>query len=219
MIQGQLPCNGAFLRANPDGSDLELYVWGLRSDFGYRFSGGQLFASQNSANPIPPRPIHDDWETIWEVRRGAWYGWPDYYSGLPITHPRFRLKGSESVSIQTDPLPPPEVIGARIAPPGFPEHQPLAGSRPPQPVLPDLLDARLVLAHRDPPAATVPPRQRPCRRRPPEHATLPITILTTCDPRARPRPGPGKRSPPTCLRGAAGCPETPAAKSGRASRT
>ncbi len=95
-IKGEVPCNGAFLRADPDGSNLEVYAWGLRSDYGYRFSSdGRLIATQNSGNPIPPRPLYNDWEQIYEVQEGAWYGWPDFYSGLPITDPRFELKGAE----------------------------------------------------------------------------------------------------------------------------
>jgi glucose/arabinose dehydrogenase len=30
---------------------------------------------------------------IWEVRRGGWYGWPDYVAGEPITDPKFRAAG------------------------------------------------------------------------------------------------------------------------------
>ena len=92
VISGAVPCNGAFFRANPDGTGLELFAWGLRSDFGYRFDEqGRLIASQNSGNLIAPRPVYDDWETIWVVEEGKWYGWPDYFSGLPITDERFAL--------------------------------------------------------------------------------------------------------------------------------
>ena len=93
VIEGEVPCNGAFFRANPDGTGLELFAWGLRSDFGYRFSpAGRLVATQNSGNPIPPREIWLDWEPIYEVQEGAWYGWPDFYSSIPITDDRFKAK-------------------------------------------------------------------------------------------------------------------------------
>jgi glucose/arabinose dehydrogenase len=101
-IQGKIPCNGAFFRANPDGTDLELIAWGLRSNFGYRFSeDGRLITTMNSGNPLPPREIFDDWETIWEVKEGEWYGWPDYYSGLPVTDQRFRRPtGADAQQVQ-----------------------------------------------------------------------------------------------------------------------
>jgi glucose/arabinose dehydrogenase len=89
-IPGKVPCNGAVLRANVDGSSLELYAWGLRSVSRIRFApDGRLIASQNGGNPIPPRAIYSDPDTFWDVRQGLWYGWPDYYSGIPVTDPRF----------------------------------------------------------------------------------------------------------------------------------
>jgi glucose/arabinose dehydrogenase len=90
VIKGQLKCNGAFMRANPDGSALEMVAWGLRSVFGYNFTpDGRLIAVQNGGNPLAPREITFDWDTLWEVKPGQWYGWPDYFSGLPVTDPRF----------------------------------------------------------------------------------------------------------------------------------
>lgn len=100
VIKGQVPCNGAFLRANPDGSGMEVFAWGLRSDFGYNFSpDGRLISSQNSGNPIAPREIYNDWEQIYEVQQGKWYGWPDYYSGLAVVNPRF-FQPAEPVDTQ-----------------------------------------------------------------------------------------------------------------------
>jgi glucose/arabinose dehydrogenase len=101
-IPGETPCNGAFLRAESDGSDLNVVAWGLRSDFGYRFNNeGQLIATQNSANPMKPRGLHDDWESIYLIEEGAWYGWPDFYSGVPITDPRFAVPDAERSFVLT----------------------------------------------------------------------------------------------------------------------
>ncbi|ATD55648.1 hypothetical protein [Clostridium chauvoei] len=35
------------------------------------------------------RPIKDDKDYIYEFKKGAWYGWPDYSGGDPIISPRF----------------------------------------------------------------------------------------------------------------------------------
>lgn len=92
VIEGQKICNGAFFRCDPDGSNLERIAWGFRSCFGYRYSPeGRLICTQNSANPMPPRGIWFDYESIYEVVPGEWYGWPDFYSGIPITDPRFQV--------------------------------------------------------------------------------------------------------------------------------
>jgi glucose/arabinose dehydrogenase len=77
---------------------------GLRSDFGYRFDRrGNLISTQNSGNPIPPRDIFDDWETIWKIEEGKWYGWPDYWSGLPVTDDRFRAPSGSDIQRAPDP--------------------------------------------------------------------------------------------------------------------
>ena len=90
VVKGQFWCHGTVYRANADGSNIERVAWGLRSLYGYAFSpDGRLIATQNSGNVMQPRPIYDDWETVYEIKAGAWYGWPDFYSGVPITDPRF----------------------------------------------------------------------------------------------------------------------------------
>ncbi|MEX2336803.1 MAG: hypothetical protein WD555_05995 [Fulvivirga sp.] len=93
VIEGQEICNGAFFRSNLDGSNIERIAWGLRSSFGYRFGpDGRLVTTMNSANPMPPRGLYYDYETVYEVVQGEWYGWPDFYSGMPITDKRFEYK-------------------------------------------------------------------------------------------------------------------------------
>ena len=95
-IPGQPKCNGAFYKANPDGTELEVIAWGLRSNFGYDFSpAGRLVATQNSCNPIPPRQVYDDWEPVYEIVPGTWYGWPEFCSSVPIIDPRFILPNDE----------------------------------------------------------------------------------------------------------------------------
>jgi glucose/arabinose dehydrogenase len=89
-IQGQLICNSAVYRMDPDGRNLQLIAWGVRNPFHHAHSpAGRLIMTNNSGNAIPPRRIFDDWETIYEIKEGEWYGWPDYYSSVPITDPRF----------------------------------------------------------------------------------------------------------------------------------
>ena len=102
-IKGQQLCNGAFFRCNPDGSNIERIAWGFRSSFGYRYSpDGRLICTQNSANPMPPRGLWYDWETIYEVVPNQWYGWPDYYSGVPITDERFSVRKGKGQFVLTD---------------------------------------------------------------------------------------------------------------------
>ena len=68
-----------------------MIAWGLRDPCHYEFSpAGRLITTNNGAEHFPNRPVFDDWDTFYEIKEGAWYGWPDYYSGLPVVHDRFR---------------------------------------------------------------------------------------------------------------------------------
>jgi len=102
VIKGSKICNGAFYESDLDGSNIQRLAWGLRSSFGYRFSpAGDLVATMNSANPMPPRGLYFDYEPIYKIEAGEWYGWPDYFSGIPITDSRFEYKKQERKFVLT----------------------------------------------------------------------------------------------------------------------
>jgi hypothetical protein len=102
IVPGRAICNGAFYRSKPDGSDLRRVAWGFRSSFGYRFSSdGRLFCTHNNANPTQPRPVWFDQDAVYEVVESQWYGWPDFFSGRPITDARFRVDGASSEFLLT----------------------------------------------------------------------------------------------------------------------
>jgi glucose/arabinose dehydrogenase len=78
---------------NPDGTGLEVYAWGLRNPFGVQWGpDGQLYATDNAYDERGSRPVANARDNIWQVKQGAWYGFPDYSSGIPVTDPQFRPK-------------------------------------------------------------------------------------------------------------------------------
>jgi glucose/arabinose dehydrogenase len=93
VIPGQVKASGTILRMRPDGSDLQVYAWGLRNPFSVRWGpDGRLYASDNGYDERGPRPIANAPDMLWHIREGAWYGWPDYAAGIPVTDPRFRSR-------------------------------------------------------------------------------------------------------------------------------
>lgn len=81
-----LPCTAAVMRCRTDGRNLELVAWGLRNAYGLGFLGdGRLLAIDQGADDRGSRPIGGCPDTLYEVVRGAWYGWPDYVAGEPVT--------------------------------------------------------------------------------------------------------------------------------------
>jgi glucose/arabinose dehydrogenase len=87
---GRVPCTAGVMRCNPDGSCLEVVAWGLRNAYGLRFlSDGRLLATDQGADARGSRPIWNCPDFLYEIRQGAWYGWPDFFGGEPVTAKRF----------------------------------------------------------------------------------------------------------------------------------
>src|SRR5438105_14552625 len=83
VVKGQVPCTSSVLRANTDGTGLELVAWGFRNPFGIGFAPddsalkGSLMVSNNGADVRGSRPIESDGDDLFAVANGAWPGWPD----------------------------------------------------------------------------------------------------------------------------------------------
>ncbi|MBW3560740.1 MAG: PQQ-dependent sugar dehydrogenase, partial [Proteobacteria bacterium] len=111
-IPAHLPCTAAVLRCDPDGSALELVAWGLRNAYGLGFlPDGRLLATDQGADDRGSRPVGNAPDLLFEVRQGAWYGWPDFIGGDPITAERYRPERGPAptfVLANHDELPPPE---------------------------------------------------------------------------------------------------------------
>lgn len=85
-VKGVVKANGSILRANPDGSDLELVCWGLRNPFRLKFDRfGRLFCTNHGLDVRGSRPVDNSPDEFQLIQHGAWYGWPDYTGGLPVT--------------------------------------------------------------------------------------------------------------------------------------
>ena len=94
VIEGSVKCNGSILRANPDGSDLEVFAWGLRNSFGIRFDDtGQLWATNNGMDERGSRPVEADLDYLLRIVFDEWYGWPDYSAGDRVNQARFAVEG------------------------------------------------------------------------------------------------------------------------------
>lgn len=111
-IAAQLPCTAAIMRCAPDGRGLELVAWGLRNAYGLGFlPDGRLLAIDQGADDRGSRPVGNAPDLLFEVRDGAWYGWPDYIGGDPITDPPYRPRRGnppEFLLANHDQLPSPE---------------------------------------------------------------------------------------------------------------
>jgi glucose/arabinose dehydrogenase len=88
VIPGNVKCSGSILRCNPDGSDLEVVAWGLRNPYGIAFHpDGRLFATEHGMDERSQRYVFSDPDDFYEIQQGAWYGWPDFASGIRLDEP------------------------------------------------------------------------------------------------------------------------------------
>jgi glucose/arabinose dehydrogenase len=100
VVRGALPCTGAVLRCQPDGTGLELVAWGLRNPFGLCFDAhGRLFITEDGPEVRGSRPIGNGApDNLYEVRMGDYFGWPDYYGGMPVSDPSLDPTAEADVS-------------------------------------------------------------------------------------------------------------------------
>lgn len=90
VVKGNPKCGGSIVRFAPDGSGFEVVAWGLRNPFGLAFDrAGDLWATFHGADVRGSRSIFNDPDYMVRVREGAWYGWPEYFAGEPVTARRF----------------------------------------------------------------------------------------------------------------------------------
>ena len=89
-LQGQLPCTAAIMRCRSDGSDLQLFAWGLRNPYGLVFHTDRLLAADIGINDRGSRPAGNVPDVIFAVQPDKWYGWPDFAAGKPLNHPDYQ---------------------------------------------------------------------------------------------------------------------------------
>ena len=118
VVKGHVKASGSILRANRDGSHLELVAWGLRNPFRIKFDrNNRLFAANHGMDERGSRPVANSPDEFHMIRPGTWYGWPDYTGGEPVTLPVFKSKNHPQPEflLQRHPMTPPRPL-ARFAP-------------------------------------------------------------------------------------------------------
>jgi len=113
VVRGSVRASGGILSCKPDGSGLELEAWGLRAPRALRFDcSGRLLALNLGMEERGSRPVANAADELVVVRRGLWYGWPDYSGGLPVSMPRFAPAGGAAprLLILDPPMAPPKPL-------------------------------------------------------------------------------------------------------------
>lgn len=94
-VSGSAKASGAVLSCAIDGTDLRVVAWGLRNPYGIAFHpDGRLFVTEHGSDERGARWIVGDPDDFYEVRDGAWYGWPDFASGTRLDDARWGEGGT-----------------------------------------------------------------------------------------------------------------------------
>ena len=94
VIKGSKRCTGAVLSCKRDGSDIRVEAWGLRNPYGIAFHpDGRLFVTEHGIDERGARWIVGDFDDLYQIERGRWYGWPDFASGIRLDDPAWGSRG------------------------------------------------------------------------------------------------------------------------------
>jgi glucose/arabinose dehydrogenase len=94
LKKGIVKGSGSILRANRDGTDLELIAGGFRNPLYVKYDREyRLFVANRGYDVRGSRPIANAPDEFHRITPGVWYGWPDYAAGEPITSPSFKPEG------------------------------------------------------------------------------------------------------------------------------
>lgn len=119
VLKGRIEASGSIMRANLDGSELELVAWGLRNPVQMKFDRfNRLFISNQGYDNRGSRPIANAPDEFYMLIPGAWYGWPDYTAGEPVTLPRYTPEGGPTPELLLANLPSVTPMPFTVFPPG-----------------------------------------------------------------------------------------------------
>jgi glucose/arabinose dehydrogenase len=89
-VKAGIPFTAGIMRCDLDGTNLETVAWGIRNAYGLGFlSDGRLLATEQGPDDRGSRPIGNAPDLLFEIKKGCWYGWPDFIGGEPVTNNRY----------------------------------------------------------------------------------------------------------------------------------
>jgi hypothetical protein len=90
IVEGKKIGTSSVLIYNLNTKAYETFAWGIRNIKGLDFSSeGKLYATVGGMENRGLRPVSNDFDYIYEIKKNTWHGFPDFSGGDPITSPRF----------------------------------------------------------------------------------------------------------------------------------
>ncbi|AFZ69703.1 PQQ-dependent sugar dehydrogenase [Deinococcus peraridilitoris] len=132
VIKGRTKCGGAILTFDPKDPEgtLEVYAWGTRNLIGIAWDDqGNAYAAENGYDVRGSRPVNDQYDATYRIKKGAWYGWPDFSAAKePVSLPKFAPPKEHLAEVFVNGKSQGKMVGTVI------DHQ-ASGLTPPDPAL------------------------------------------------------------------------------------
>lgn len=106
VVKGMVFASGSVMRANMDGSNIEMLAWGFRNPMVVKFDRRKrLLISNQSYEVRGSRPIANALDELYVFKPDAWYGWPDFNAGEPVNQFKFALEGGRPPELLLETIP------------------------------------------------------------------------------------------------------------------
>jgi len=112
QVRAETLANACIVEINLDNNKTSLYASGIRNIKGWDLdSEDKLIGIVGGMENTGERPINRDFDYLYKIDKGKWYGWPDFSGGDPISSPRFK---GEKVVTSVIKNPPNKIVSAPI---------------------------------------------------------------------------------------------------------
>ncbi len=106
-VKSTVPASAAIHRLDLESKKLSVYADGLRNPYGLAMDDeGNIYATNLGYDDRGARAVKNSPDWVVKVKKGAWYGWPDFAGQLPLTEPVFESdRGINRRPLIVDPPP------------------------------------------------------------------------------------------------------------------
>lgn len=95
-VKGNKISNATIIRANTDGSYVELFATGVRNPKNIiNLSDGSILVTVQGMENRGSRPVNNGRDYIYKLTKGQYAGWPDFEGGEYISQDKFKVEGKK----------------------------------------------------------------------------------------------------------------------------
>lgn len=88
--------NSCIIQLDVNSMKYTTYAWGIRNVEGMDItSDGRIFTTVGGMENRGIRPVYGDSDYVYEIKKGCWYGFPDFSGGEPINSPKFKNENGD----------------------------------------------------------------------------------------------------------------------------